>query len=220
MAEFTFEAQPRTVVGKKVRQLRNEGLVPIVVYGPKIEPMHLQVPYRPLELVLMNAGGTNLIDVTVSGKTQTVVAREVQRDILKGTILHADFFAVSEDMVITTEVHITYVGESPVVASREGILLPGTTSLSIETLPKYLVNQIEVDLSGLTEIGAAVHVRDLDLGEHINILNDPEEMIVRVAQPAAARAEEEGTEEEGMEEEGEGEVEVIGRGKREDEEED
>lgn len=217
MADFTFEAQPRTVVGKKVRQLRNKGLVPIVVYGPKIEPMHLQVPYRSLELVLMKAGGTNLIDVTVGSKSQTVVAREIQRDILKGTILHADFFAVSEDTAITTEVHISYMGESPVVASREGILLPGTGTLAIETLPKYLLNQIEVDLSGLTEIGATIYVRDLELGEHITILNDPEEMIVRVVQPAAARAEEDAEGE--AEEEAKDEVEVIGRGKREEEEE-
>ena len=217
MAEYTFEAQPRTVVGKKVRQLRNQGLVPIVVYGPKVEPVNLQVPYRQLEVVLMKAGGTNLIDVSVAGKTQTVIAREVQRDILKGTILHADFFAISEDETIRTEVHVTYVGESPMIASREGILLPGTSTLSIETLPRHLMDHIDIDLSTLKEIGAAIHVRDLDLGENIKILNDPDEMLVRIVQPAAARAAEEAEAEEGAAMGGE--VEVIGRGKRDDEDE-
>ncbi len=217
MADYAFEAQPRTVVGKKVRQLRTQGLVPIVVYGPKTEPMHLQVPYRQLEVTLMKAGGTNLIDVSVDGKNQTVIAREVQRDILRGTILHADFFAVDMNVAIVTDVHLSLVGESPIVASRAGILLPGTTVLTIETLPSNLLDHIEVDISGLTEIGQGILVGDLDLGDKIKVLNDPEEMIVRVAQPAAARSEEG---EEGEEEATGGEVEVIGRGKQDDEDDD
>ncbi len=217
MADYAFEAQPRTVVGKKVRQLRNEGLVPIVVYGPKTEPMNLQVPYRQLELTLMKAGGTNLIEVQVEGKNQTVIAREVQRDILRGTILHADFFAVDMNVAIVTDVHITLVGESPIVASRAGILLPGTNVLNIETLPSNLLDHIDVDISGLTEIGQGILVGDLDLGGKIKVLNDPDEMIVRVAQPAAARSEEEEAADEA--EETGGEVEVIGRGKQEDEDE-
>lgn len=217
MADYAFEAQPRTVVGKKVRQLRTQGLVPIVVYGPKTEPMNLQVPYRQLEVTLMKAGGTNLIEVSVGGKNQTVIAREVQRDILRGTILHADFFAVDMNVAIVTDVHISLVGESPIVASRAGILLPGTTVLNIETLPSNLLDHVEVDISVLTEIGQGILVGDLDLGDKIKVLNDPEEMIVRVAQPAAARSAEE-TEDEAEDEDTNGEVEVIGRGKREDEE--
>ncbi len=218
MADYSLEAQPRTVTGKKVSQLRSQGIVPIVVYGAKVEPMILQVPYRPLEVTLMKAGGTNLIDIKVNGKTQSVVAREVQRDILRGTILHADFFAVDQDTPITTEVHITFIGESPVVASNAGILLTGVSTVSIETLPRHLVDHIEVDISGLTEIGDSIYIRDLDLSEDIRILNDPDDLLVRVSQPAAARAAEDAEGEEEAEETS-SDVEVIGRGKREDEDE-
>ena len=68
MADFKIEAQPRQITGKQTKQLRKDGLVPAVVYGPGIEPFPIQVPYRPLEVTLMKAGGTNLIDIAVEGK--------------------------------------------------------------------------------------------------------------------------------------------------------
>lgn len=213
MADYTLEAQPRTLVGKKVNQLRAQGIVPIVVYGPRTEPLALQVPYRPLEVALMKAGGTHLIDMQVEGKTITVLAREVQRNVLRGSILHVDFFAVDESATISTEVFIHIVGESPAVEMGLGMLSTSTNSLTIETLPSKLIDSIQVDISGLKEIGDAIHVRDINLGPDIAILNDPDEMIVRVTQSSAARAEEEVEAEETA-----AEPEVIQRGKVEEEE--
>lgn len=220
MADYTIEAQPRTVIGKKVRQLRTQGLVPVVVYGAKIDPVALQIPYRPLEVGLMKAGGTNLIDLTVNGgETYTVLARDVQRHVVRGEIMHVDFMAVDQNAVISADVSVHLVGESPIVASREGMILAGSSTLTIEALPSKLINSIEVDISGLNEIGAAIHVRDIDLGSDVRILNDPEEMIVRIAQPAAARmAAAEGEEEETMEG-GSSEPEVIRRGREDEDEE-
>ncbi|MBZ0289687.1 MAG: 50S ribosomal protein L25, partial [Anaerolineae bacterium] len=95
MAEnYVLEAQPRTVVGKKVGALRRSGMVPVIVYGPQTEPINLQIEYRPLQIALMKAGGTNLIDIRYDGGSQVVLAREVQRDVLRGDIMHVDFFAV------------------------------------------------------------------------------------------------------------------------------
>jgi large subunit ribosomal protein L25 len=212
---YVLEAQPRTVVGKKVGALRRTGQVPVVVYGPKTEPLNLQIPYRPLQVALMKAGGTNLIDITFEGGRQTVLAREVQRDVLRGDILHVDFFAVDLLVKIKIDVPIHFVGESPAVNARKGILITGPTMLSIETLPSHLLSQIEVDLSNLNEIGDAVHVRDLKLDADITILNDPEEMIARISQTSAARSEED----EAAEAEGAGEVEIIKKGKGDEEEE-
>jgi large subunit ribosomal protein L25 len=214
---YVIEAQPRTVVGKKVGQLRRSGMVPVIVYGPKIEPINLQVPYRPLQVALMKAGGTNLIDITYDGNTQTVLAREVQRDVLRGDILHVDFFSVDLLAKIKIDVPIHFVGESPAVAARKGILITGPTMLTIETLPSHLLSQIEVDLSGLNEIGDAVHVRDLSLDADITILNDMEEMIARISQTSAARSEEDEAAE--AAEAGVGEVEIIKKGKEDEEEE-
>ncbi len=211
-----LEAHNRAVTGKKVSQLRRSGLVPVVVYGPKNEPKNLQIEYRPLQLALMNAGGTHLIDLKSEGSTMTVLARDVQRDILRGDILHVDFFAVDLKAKINIDVPIHFVGESPAVAARKGILLTGPAMLSIDTLPSHLIDQVEVDLSSLLEVGDAIHVRDLKLGGDITILNDPDEMIARVSQTSAARSEEA---EEAEEEAAAGEVEIIKKGKADEEEE-
>jgi large subunit ribosomal protein L25 len=222
VAEFVLEAEPREVVGKKVKQMRAKGIVPISVYGPKVDTANYQVSYRPLEVMLMKAGGTNLIDVKAGKQTHTVLAREVQRDVLKGTILHVDFFAVDENTPIRADIPIHLVGESPVVASREGILLTGTNTVTIETLPRNLMNLIEVDLSRLVQLGDSITVADLDLGADVVILNEPEDMLARVAQTSAARAqllsgEEEGDLEETVDQGSE--PEVIARHRDEEDEE-
>ncbi len=208
MADFEIAVQPRTITGKKVSQLRKQGLVPAVVYGPSTPAFQIQIPYRPLEVTLMKAGGTNLIDIDVEGQTHTVLTREVQRDVLRGDILHVDFFAVDADQTIAADVFIQFVGESPGVAEGN-ILITGPSSLSIETLPANLPSEITIDISGLEEIGDSIFVRDLDLGEGLVILNDSEELLVRVVQPSAARADELLEEDEllSADEDGEGEVE-------------
>lgn len=213
MANYTIEAQPRTVTGKKVGQIRGQGFVPVIVYGPRIEPVSLQIPYRALELMLMKAGGTNLIDIQYDGKMHTVLAREVQRDFMRGNILHVDFFAVDESSTIRTEVFIHLIGSSPAVNAGLGILLNGTSTITIETLPSKLISQVEVDLSKLEKVSDAIHVSDLDLGPDILIINDPDEMIVRVTQTSAARSEED----EAAAETTSAEPEVIARGKAEEE---
>ena len=221
MADYTIEAQERTIIGKKVKNLRAEGLVPITVYGSKIEPVSLQVPYRPLEVALMKAGGTNLIDLNVGSTNHVVLARDVQRNVLKGTILHVDFVAVDMMTKITTDVPITLINESPAVEAREGILLTGTNTVTIETLPSNLINEVVVDLSILKEVGDTITVADLKLDENITILSDPEEMIARVSQTSAARSEML----EGMDADIEmastsAEPEVISKGRDEDDEDD
>jgi large subunit ribosomal protein L25 len=188
MAEFVIDAQSRTITGKQVSQLRNQGIVPAVVYGSKTEPVHIQIPYRPLEVTLMKAGGTNLIDIQVDGQTHTVITREVQRHVIKGNIMHVDFIAINMDEPIMTDVFVHFVGESPAVSASLGILLTGASSLTIETLPANLIDRIEVDLTQLVNVGDAIHARDIVLGDKITLRNDPDELIVRVVQPSAARA--------------------------------
>ncbi|MCB9459409.1 MAG: 50S ribosomal protein L25 [Anaerolineaceae bacterium] len=190
MADFKLQAEKREVVGKKVSQLRNAGKVPGAVYGPKHAPTRLQFQYRELEVALMKAGGTNIIDLDIVGdKSVPVLAREVQRDIIRGNILHVDFLALDMNAKIRAEVPVTYIGESPLVAQRKAILLTGPNTLTIEVLASNLMNQIEVNLDGMEEIGDTITVADLNLGDDVTVINDPEEMIAKIVQPSAARAE-------------------------------
>jgi large subunit ribosomal protein L25 len=190
MADFQLAAEVRQAQGKRNRQLRRDGFVPGIVYGPSIEPISVQFPYRAVEVTLMNAGGTNLIDIEVNGDSFPSLAREVQRDVVRGDILHVDFLAVDQTQRISVEVPILMEGESPVVAAREGILITGRSSLTLEVFPSDIRDRIIIDLTDLTEMGSEVLVRDLTFGENVTVHNDPNEMLAKIVQPAAARAEE------------------------------
>ncbi len=214
MAEYTLEAQPRVITGKQVGRLRRSGLVPATIYGPKMQPINIQMPYRTLELTLRDAGGTSLIDVIVEGKIYSVLTREVQRHNIRRNIMHVDFFALDLTEKIRADVPVQFVGESPAVQAKKGILMTAATTLTVEVLPANLMHFIEIDLSTLKEPGAAVYVRDLDLGPNVTIVNDPEELIVRIAQTSAARSEEELLEEDANVS---AEPEVIHKGKQEEE---
>lgn len=209
MAEFQLAAEVRRAQGKKNRRLRREGFVPGIVYGPSIKPISVQFPYRAVEVTLMNAGGTNLVDIEVNGDTYTSLAREVQRDVVRGDILHVDFLAVDQTQRISVEVPIIMEGESPVVAAREGILITGRSSLTLEVFPSDIRDRILIDLTTLTELGSEVLVRDLTFGENVTVHNDPNEMLAKIVQPAAARAEEELDEIEGDLEGEEGDAEAA-----------
>lgn len=187
MADYTMTAEARSITGKQVNQLRVKGLVPATIYGPNTEAVNVQFPYRELEVLLRHAGGTHVITLTVNGKAIPVLAREVQRDVIKGTILHVDFFAPDMTQKVRAEIPVHYIGESPVVTGRRGIMLTGPNTLTLEMLPSQLMEVINVDVTKLTEIGATIQVKDLHL-EGITVINDPEEMIAKIVQPSAARS--------------------------------
>jgi large subunit ribosomal protein L25 len=187
VADYSMTAEVRSVTGKQVGQLRTQGMVPATIYGPNTEAVSVQFPYRELELLLRHAGGTHIITLEVNGKGIPVLAREVQRDVIKGTILHVDFFAPDMKQKVRAEIPVHYLGESPVVTSRRGIMLTGPNSLTLEMLPSKLMEVINVDVSNLNEIGATIFVKDLHL-EGITVINDPDEMIAKIVQPSAARA--------------------------------
>ncbi|MFN8564230.1 MAG: 50S ribosomal protein L25 [Anaerolineae bacterium] len=216
MAEtYTLDAESRSLVGKKVSQLRVKGLVPAVVYGARVEPIILQIPYRPLEIALRDAGGTRLININYGSNTQSVIAREVQRDILRGTIMHVDFLAVDASTRISADIAIRLVGESPAAQTRIGELVHQTQTLSIEAVPADLIDSIDVDISGLKEVGDAIHVRDLNINPNITVLSDPDELVVRI-NAIREVAEEETTGEEG--EVAAAEPELVARRRAEEEE--
>ena len=217
---ITLEAQPRTLTGKKVKQLRADELVPAIVYGPKQEggSRTIQIPTRSLQSTLKAAGGTNLIEISVGKEKINVLVRDVQRSVLKGDLLHVDFYAVDMNVAITAEVPVLHVGESPLVENGQAMLITEINSVEVECLPDKIPSHLELDLSVLTEIGRALTVADLNAPEAVTILSAEDDTLVRLDYAMTQVEEEE--EEEEIEEVGEAEeVEVIRRGKEEEEEE-
>lgn len=212
MEQIVLNSSPRSVIGKQTRALRREGLVPLIMYGAHAAPATLQANHKELARVLRQAGGSRLIAVNTGSSTQMALAREVQREPITGQILHVDLLAVSMTERIRIEVPLALIGQSPAVKRSEGVLLTGLDSIEIECLPGDLLDRVQVDLSGLEKVGAAIYVRDLQLPGTIKVLTDDDEMIARVTYLAAEEAPTAAVTEEA-------EPEVIAKGKAEEEEE-
>ncbi len=180
--QVELTAEKRTVLGKQVKQLRQQGWVPGVIYGHGFDPMPLQFEARSLRQVLSQVGSSQLISIKVKEqkRPEMVLVREVQRDPIRRTALHVDFYRVMMTERLTAEVPLEIVGEPPVLEQSEGILLHGISTIEVECLPGDLVDAIEVDLSDLTELDQGLYVRDLAVPAGIEVLTDLNEMIVRV----------------------------------------
>jgi large subunit ribosomal protein L25 len=203
-------AERRTAFGRRVGQLRRDGWVPGVIYGHGFDSVPLQFEAHELSRSLAHVSGSQLINIQIPGQkeSETALVREMQRDPIKGDILHVDFYRVKMTERLTAEIPLNLVGESQTVQQNEGILLQGISSIEVECLPGDLVDEITVDLSDLIDIGQGIYVRDLAIPAGIDVLTDLEEMIVRVV----AMEEEEIIEEEAPEME---EIELVGEGEEE-----
>ena len=212
MEQFELRAEKRTIIGRRVKGLRREGVVPAVLYGPKTEPIPIQCDERELQRVLARAGGTNLISLRIgrARKPKMALAREVQRDVITNELYHVDFYQVVMTEKVHAEVNITLTGEPPAVQQKEFMLLQGTDSVEIECLPGDLIHSIEMDVSSLG-VDDAIYVKDLQVPGNITILTDGDELVAKVQRLRVA-AEEEEVEEEVVEVAPE-EVEVIAKGK-------
>jgi large subunit ribosomal protein L25 len=183
MAEkIELKVDKREVLGKKVRFLRNNGIVPVHLFGHDVESQSLQGDAMTLNKVLAHAGHTRLIDLKVgkSKKAHSVMVREVQKDPVRGSLIHVDFYEVNMAEKIKVEVPIVLVGESPALKIRENMLNQNLNTLTIECLPDKMVDQIQVDISSIQEVDQAVHVKDIVLPD-IAILNDPDLVIAKVS---------------------------------------
>ena len=204
MSNFELRAEPRSIVGKKVRFLRRQGIVPGNVYG-HAESTAIQVAARDIEQTIYRAGRTNLVSLAVKGaEPTTVLVKDWQRHPYKGTILHVDFYRVSMTQTLRMDVPIRLTGEAPAVKTTGGTPFQTQAALSVECLPADIPEAIEVDISGLEEIDASIFVRDLVAPSGVTILTDGDEMIVRIMPPTVEPEVEEAAEGEAAVAEGEG----------------
>lgn len=209
---FSIAAEPRTVVGKKVKQLRREGLVPAVIYGRKAAEA-IQLEVKPLRRVLKGAGTTSLIDIELSGKKRTVLARDIQQHVTRGDLIHIDFYEVDMKTAVHAEASLVLIGESQPVKDALGSVVLALSSVDIEALPDALVSEIEVDISVIDTPDVVIHVKDLNVPEGVTVLNDEDTAVARFEYASLPAEEEEGEEEEMTVED----VEVVGQEEEEEE---
>lgn len=203
----TLSANRRTIVGKQVRALRRQGLLPAVIYGHSLEPISISINAREASTLLPTLTSTQFVEITLDAKPHSVLVKEKQRHPVDGRLLHVDFQEVSLLERYRANVQLDFFGESPAVKIFNGVVVFHLEELDIEALPANLPERIKVDLGSLTEIGSVIRVKDLILPADVEVMDNPEEIVAVVTPPVAEEVE--------VSEGATAEPEVIEKGKKE-----
>jgi large subunit ribosomal protein L25 len=184
--------QTRKILGKDVKNLRKAGILPLHLFGHGTESLALQAKTAEIQKALSGAGSTGLMGITMDGNKMpfSVVVREVQREPMTGKLVHVDLYQVSMTEKIKMVVAIRLVGEALALKSKDNQLDQELDNLEIECLPAQIPSRIDLDISSLTESGKELQVKDFKAMPGIEILNDPQQLVVRIVQRAVVKEEE------------------------------
>ncbi|PIS14981.1 50S ribosomal protein L25 [Candidatus Shapirobacteria bacterium CG09_land_8_20_14_0_10_38_17] len=206
MARPKIVAEKRKILGRKVKKLRREGILPANLFGKKIKSQALQVSQKELLEVFEKMGETGLIDLAVDKqKARPVLISSLQVDPVTGSSLHVDFHQVDLEEKTVVAVPIELIGTSPVIEKDEGVLVQPLLEVEVEALPQQLPDHLEADVSVLTKLNDAVRVSDLKVGKEVEIKAEKNEIVVKVGALREEEVAPVATEEAGVEEKGEGE---------------
>lgn len=189
MDKITLNAQKRTVVGRKVRKLRKDGLVPGNLFGKKVKSQAVQVTEKEFSPIFSKVGETGLVELTLEKAVHPVLIHNVAHHPVTGLPLHVDFFQVDLKEKVQTRVPLSFVGESPAVKDKLGVLLNILSEVEIEALPADLPEKLEIDINGLAKVGDTLKVADLKVSDKIKILSDTSLEVIKVAPLVSKEAE-------------------------------
>lgn len=185
MEATILKVEPRTAQGKKLVELRENKLVPGVIYGNGFEPKMISVERPVMAKLLATGGESRLIDLMVSGDKQPVKAlvQDVQHDPISDLIVHVDFHAVRMDQKLKVEVPLNFIGEAIAVKGLGGTLVKAAEHVLVACLPDALVQHLDVDISSLNTFEDKIRVSDLKVPAGLEILTPSNETLALVAAP-------------------------------------
>ena len=202
--KVSLKLDERTVHGKKVANLRKEGLVPAVVYGAGIDPISVQVEDGVFTKVYRQAGTHAPVHLTIGSKKKIAMIKDIDRDPIKGSVRHVSFHAVNAKEPVVAEVPVRLVGEGESEAEKAGlVVLQALDKIEVKALPMDLPEALEVSILGLKEAGDKVTLGDATLPEGVEFVEhdsghgDEDEsekthitdlMVASVWEPAALQA--------------------------------
>ena len=195
MSEDKLSLAKRELTGKKVKGLREQGLIPSVVFGGKGDPILTQSPYNETEKVLLSAGYHSPIDLDIAGKKQMALVKVVHLDPVKRTIMNVEFQAISADQVVEATTPIEIINFEQSDASKAHLtILQVMEEIDVKAKPADLPEAIIVDASDLKTVEDGIVVADLKLPKGVELADkelDPESAVANVYDPAQEAAERE-----------------------------
>jgi large subunit ribosomal protein L25 len=184
--EFKLQAEKRAEKEKLLADF-----IPAVLYGKGIKNQNLKLKKVDFEKVFSSAGESNLINLDFGSGPVKVLVKDLQRDVLKYTFTHVDFYQVNMKEKITTEIPLHFIGESKAIKELGGMLMKGINELEVECLPTDLVDHIDIDISVLNVFDDAITIGDLVLPKGLELVhNNAEDVIAMVVEPKAQVEEE------------------------------
>lgn len=181
-----LEAQKRDIK-ENLNNLRKEGFIPAVVYGPKQEALSIKINTIAFLKAYRDAGESTVVELSVDGDKHEVLIQEVDREAIKGSVLHADFYAIEKGKKVSVHVPLEFVGEAP-AEKLGGVVVKVMHEIEVEAMPKDLPHEIEVSIESLVDMDSQIHASDLKMPTGVTLLTEPEEVIVLIQ---AQREEEE-----------------------------
>ena len=191
MEQIPLLAQKRTVIGRKVKTLRREGIIPAHVFGHKIKTVHIQVKENDFSKVFGKTGETGIIDLSVDNQKRPVLVKNVQKHPVSDLPLHIDFHQVNLAEKVKVDVPLEIIGEARAVHKKIGLLLTPVKELEIEALPGDIPDKIEIDITNLENVGDEVKVSDLKVDRSkVEIHADDELVVVQIGELVTREMEE------------------------------
>jgi large subunit ribosomal protein L25 len=182
---------PREPLGKRSRRLLREGKLPAIVYGHNTEATPITLDRLEFQKVFLKSGRTHLVDLAVDGRTEKVLVREIQTHPRRLGPIHVDFYQVNLQEKIEVDVPVHLVGESGPVKQGDADILQPMHSIRVECLPSDIPESFEVDITALEEIEAELRVADITVPKGVTVLDDPEELVVKIVHKRELKVEEE-----------------------------
>jgi len=188
MPDLVLTVEYRDVNGKKVSTLRNEGITPVHMYGPGIDPRSLQCDTALVDKIVSEAGGNIPVTINLAGEDDEVCfIREVQYHPVKDVIIHVDFMKVDVTKEVEAQVPVIIQGTSPAVRNLGGTLLQPLQAVTVRALPMEIPAQLTLQAEVLVDYDTNLYVRDLVDMDSVAIINDESELIASVVPPRIER---------------------------------
>lgn len=179
-----LKAATRTILGKKTKHLRAEGILPAEIFGHAVPNMHLGLSEKEFVKLYRTAGENTVVNLlTDDGKKIPVLILNVNRDPITQKILAVDLYRVRMDEKIKTKIPVDFSGEAPAIKNGF-VVVKVTDEIEIEALPQHIPNRFTVDLGTLENIGQSIHVGDLTTLKDVRIISNPKTVIVTVSERA------------------------------------
>ena len=175
-----LKAQKRTALGKGVEALREKGMIPAVVYGPKQESLSITLDRRDFEKVFKAAGESTVVTLDVEGTAIPTLIHDVNHEPIKGVIRHVDFYAIVKGQKVKVMIPLEFVGDSAAVKAGAN-LVKTMYEVEVEADPMNLPHSLDVDISVLAAVGDQVLAKDIKLPAGVELTTEPEEVVALAA---------------------------------------